>query len=165
MPAGFLQTHRERFSPISVLVRTSIISSTHDSSVSVRHRFGSLEQEAYLALWRTYDRLRALEEAMFDSYNLTAQQYNLLRLLRASGPESVPTLSLVARSMSRAPDITRMLDKLENRNLIVRSRSASDRCAVLDPLYSSGGTYRSRRTESGTGGRDTGGGVSRFAEQ
>jgi DNA-binding MarR family transcriptional regulator len=93
-------------------------------------RFDSPEQEAYLALWRTYDRLRALEDELFAGYDLTAQQYNLLRLLRAAH-EPAPTLSLVERLVSRAPDITRMLDKLEERGLITRTRSAKDRRTVF----------------------------------
>jgi DNA-binding MarR family transcriptional regulator len=93
-------------------------------------RFDSPEQEAYLALWRTYDRLRLLEDELFASFDLTAQQYNLLRLLRAAH-EPVPTLSLVDRLVSRAPDITRMLDKLEKRKLITRTRSTEDRRTVL----------------------------------
>jgi DNA-binding MarR family transcriptional regulator len=94
-------------------------------------RFDSLEQEAYLALWRTYDRLRAIEDELFARFELTAQQYNLLRLLRAANPEPVPTLALAERLVSRAPDITRMLDKLEERKLLTRTRSEKDRRAVL----------------------------------
>lgn len=94
-------------------------------------RFDSLHQEAYLALWRTYDRLRSLEEELFGRFDLTAQQYNLLRLLAGSHPDLVPTLSLASRLVSRAPDVTRMLDHLEQRKLIVRARSDVDRRAVL----------------------------------
>ncbi len=101
-------------------------------------RFDSPEQEAYLALWRTYDRLRALEDDLFARWELTAQQYNVLRLLRASHPDAVPTLSLVARLVSRAPDVTRMLDKLEAAGWIARSRSTTDRRAVLVGLTESG---------------------------
>ena len=61
-------------------------------------RFDSLQQEAYLALWRTYDRLRSLEDELFGGFDLTAQQYNLLRLLAISHPDLVPTLSLVRTS-------------------------------------------------------------------
>jgi hypothetical protein len=43
-------------------------------------RFDSLEQEAFLSLWRTYDRLRAFEDELFARYDLTPQQYNALRL-------------------------------------------------------------------------------------
>jgi DNA-binding MarR family transcriptional regulator len=94
-------------------------------------RFASPEQEAYLALWRTYDRLRALEDELFSRFELTAQQYNLLRLLRAAWPFLQPTLSLADRLVSRAPDITRMLDRLEARKLLTRTRSKEDRRTVL----------------------------------
>src|SRR5947209_534194 len=94
-----------------------------------RH-FDSLEQEVFLNLWRTYDRLRALEDELFGRHDLTAQQYNVLRLLRGQHPQTLPTLALAARLVSRAPDITRMLDKLEQRGLIVRERRADNRRVV-----------------------------------
>ncbi len=93
-------------------------------------RFDSLEQEAFLNLWRTYDRLRALEEQLFGRYELTPQQYNALRLLRGNHPEKLPTLVLAARLVSRAPDITRLLDKLEERDLIERERPPGNRRVV-----------------------------------
>ena len=93
-------------------------------------RFDSLEQEVFLSLWRTYDRLRAFEDYLFGRHQLTPQQYNLLRLLKAARPETVPTLALANRLVSRAPDITRMLDKLEQRGLIVRERPADNRRTV-----------------------------------
>ena len=94
-------------------------------------RFDSPEQEAFLSLWRTYDRLRALEDELFAAFDLTAQQYNLLRLLRAEHPVPVATLTLAERLVSRAPDITRMVDKLEHRGLITRTRKLGDRRSVL----------------------------------
>lgn len=101
-------------------------------------RFDSPEQEAFLNLWRTYDRLRALEDDLFAGFDLTPQQYNVLRLLRAVHPEPVPTLTVAERLVSRAPDITRMLDKLEARGLIARSRPATDRRTVLVGVTESG---------------------------
>src|SRR6202035_5479577 len=91
-----------------------------------RH-FDSLEQEVFLNLWRTYDRLRALEDELFGRYDLTPQQYNVLRLLRADHPATVPTLALANRLVSRAPDITRMLDKLAERGLVTRDRPPDNR--------------------------------------
>ncbi|MBY0523616.1 MAG: MarR family transcriptional regulator [Gemmataceae bacterium] len=92
--------------------------------------FDSLEQEVFLNLWRTYDRLRALEEELFGRHELTPQQYNALRLLAAEHPNQVRTLDLAARLVSRAPDITRLLDKLEQRGLIERDRPADNRRVV-----------------------------------
>jgi DNA-binding MarR family transcriptional regulator len=92
--------------------------------------FDSLEQEVFLSLWRTYDRLRALEEELFARYELTPQQYNALRLLAARHPDKLRTLDLAGRLVSRAPDITRLLDKLEHRGLIERDRPADNRRVV-----------------------------------
>ena len=94
-------------------------------------RFDSVEQEAFLSLWRTYDRLRILEDDLFAGFDLTPQQYNALRLLRASHPEPIPTLTLADQLVSRAPDITRLLDKLEHRQLVARTRKTGDRRTVL----------------------------------
>lgn len=104
----------------------------------VPRRFDSIEQEAYLSLWRTYDRLRALEDDLFAQWDLTAQQYNVLRLLKSEQPEPLPTLSLVAKLVSRAPDVTRMLDKLERRKLIARSKRKIDRRTVFINITTAG---------------------------
>ena len=101
-------------------------------------RFDSLAQEVYLGLWRTYDRLRALEDELFSRYGLTAQQYNVLRLLRAAHPDPVPTLALADRLISRAPDITRMLDRLEERRLVRRERQTGDRRVVKVAITGAG---------------------------
>ncbi|MFO0797156.1 MAG: MarR family transcriptional regulator [Gemmataceae bacterium] len=101
-------------------------------------RFDSPEQEAFLNLWRTYDRLRALEDELFAGFELTPQLYNLLRLLKAARPAAVPTLALADRLVSRAPDVTRMLDKLEARGLVSRTRSAEDRRSVLVEVTDAG---------------------------
>jgi DNA-binding MarR family transcriptional regulator len=93
-------------------------------------RFDSPEQEAFLNLWRTYDRLRALEDELFGRFELTPQQYNALRLLRAVHPDTLPTLALAQRLVSRAPDITRLLDRLEQRRLVRRERPPENRRVV-----------------------------------
>jgi DNA-binding MarR family transcriptional regulator len=100
------------------------------TAVPSRPRFDSLEQEVFLGLWRTYDRLRALEDELFGGHDLSAQQYNVLRLLQAARADGLPTLALAGRLISRAPDITRMLDKLERRGLVARDRPRDDRRTV-----------------------------------
>lgn len=111
--------------------------SDHAAEGSSR-RFDSLEQEAFLNLWRTYDRLHFLEEELFGKFELTPQQYNALRLLRGEGGAKLPTLALATRLVSRAPDITRLLDKLEERGLIERERPPDNRRMVLIGLTESG---------------------------
>ena len=100
-------------------------------------RFDSPEQEAYLNLWRTYDRLRALEDELFARHELTAQQYNALRLLKAA-PGRVATLTLGAKLISRAPDITRMIDRLVERGLVDRERPVDNRRVVTVGITAAG---------------------------
>lgn len=97
---------------------------------SPTRRFDSLQQEAYLNLWRTYDRLRMLEDELFAQHDLTAQQYNALRLLKAEHETGLPTLVLAARLVSHAPDITRLVDRLESRGLVERERVTGNRRVV-----------------------------------
>lgn len=93
-------------------------------------KFDSIEQEVFLNLWRTYDRLKLLEEDVFGQEGLSAQQYNTLRLLQSAHPISMPTLELGSRLISRAPDMTRLLDRLEKRELLNRIRRPENRRVV-----------------------------------
>lgn len=107
------------------------MSTSPDAVPSPRHaRFDSPEQEAFLNLWRTYDCLKGLEDELFSQHQLSAQQYNALRLLRSVSPQSMPTLVLAKRLISRSPDITRMLDRLDERGLIQRARRDDNRRIV-----------------------------------
>lgn len=101
-------------------------------------RFDSPEQEAYLNLWRTYDRLRGVEEELFQQQGLTAQQYNALRLLRHETPNKLATLDLASRLISRAPDITRLLNRLVERKLIERVRLPGNKRVVEVGITSTG---------------------------
>jgi DNA-binding MarR family transcriptional regulator len=111
-------------------INNTFMTVPHPHQASTDRSFDSLEQEVFLNLWRTYDRLRILEEELFVQYDLTPQQYNALRLLCAEHPSKVRTLDLAGRLVSRAPDITRLLDKLEQRGLIERDRPADNRRVV-----------------------------------
>src|SRR5262245_459843 len=101
-------------------------------------RFDSPQQEAYLNLWRTYDRLRMIEDELFLRHDLTAQQYNALRLLRAEHPAALPTLVLAGKLVSHAPDITRLVDRLEERGLVARHRMADNRRVVQIAITETG---------------------------
>src|SRR5688572_32324313 len=111
---------------------------TSPSPRSAARRFDSPEQEAYLHLWRTYDRLRMLEDELFLAHDLTAQQYNALRLLKAEHPGTLPTLGLASRLVSHAPDITRLLDRLAERGLVIRERMSDNRRVVQVGITAAG---------------------------
>jgi len=114
------------------------MSTIQPRAASTPRHFDSPEQEAFLGLWRTFDRLRTLEDELFARYDLTAQQYNALRLLRAAQPGTLRTLDIGARLISRAPDTTRLLDKLVDRGLIERNRPATNRREVHVAITAAG---------------------------
>ena len=116
-----------------------------NAATRASRRFDSLEQEAFLSLWRTYDRLRLLEDELFAGHDLTPQQYNALRLLAGAG--TLRTLDLAGRLVSRAPDITRLLDKLEGRGLIERVRPADNRRVVEIGITDAGRVLLERLSE------------------
>ena len=92
--------------------------------------FANAEQEAFLNLQRTADALmRGLEEVLKPSA-LTQTQYNVLRILRGAGADGLLCRELSERMITRDPDITRMLDRLETRNLVNRSRDRRDRRGI-----------------------------------
>ncbi|WP_404307913.1 MarR family winged helix-turn-helix transcriptional regulator [Neorhodopirellula lusitana] len=95
-----------------------------------RPTFDSPAQEVYLHLWRSYDRLRAIEDELFGRYDLSAQQYNALRLLSVAAPTGMQTMEIGRQLISRMPDMTRLLDRLQKRGLISRSRLAENRRVV-----------------------------------
>ncbi len=105
---------------------------------ATKSRFDSLQQEAYLSLWRTYDRLKSLEDDLFVEFDLSAQQYNALRLLEAVHPGTMPTSALGNKLISRAPDMTRLLDRLEERTLVHRERRTDNRRVVEVGIAQSG---------------------------
>lgn len=87
-------------------------------------------KEAFVALFRAADRLRAVSAAIFEPHGITGQQYNVLRILRGAEPEGLPTLTIAERMIERAPGITRMIDRLEAKGLVARERCGVDRRCV-----------------------------------
>src|SRR5260370_7831829 len=88
-----------------------MVTITQKKTTKAPHRFDSLEQEAFLSLWRTYDRLRALEDELFTRHDLTPQQYNAMRLLQSQAPDKIRTLDLAPRLLSPPPYITPLIAK------------------------------------------------------
>ena len=90
----------------------------------------SQAQRAYVTLLSTADSVRTLFETVCAPYEITGQQYNVLRILRGAEPEGLPTLTIAERMIERAPGITRMIDRLESKGLAVREIRPNDRRCV-----------------------------------
>ncbi|MBA3685686.1 MAG: MarR family transcriptional regulator [Planctomycetes bacterium] len=92
--------------------------------------FASIEVEAHLNLLRSADTHAREVSALFKTYELTPTQYNVLRILRGAGEPGLPCSEIAARLITHDPDVTRLIDKLERRNLVARTRDARDRRVV-----------------------------------
>lgn len=99
--------------------------------------FESLELEAHLNVMRTAQELSGPFERLFKESQLSGTQYNVLRILRGAG-DPLPCGQIADRMVTRDPDITRLLDRLEKRGLIKRQRTATDRRVVLAAITPAG---------------------------
>jgi len=95
------------------------------------------EELTFLELCRTTDILSRRVSEVLKAEELSPNQYNVLRILRGS-PEGLPSGEIGNRMITRDPDITRLLDRLEKRGLIRRSREARDRRLVIAGITSEG---------------------------
>ena len=100
--------------------------------------FSCREEELFLNILRTWDQLmRRLADVLKPS-DLSATQYNVLRILRGAGPEGLACGEISDRMVTRDPDITRLLDRLEKRGLVARSREKADRRVVTARIADAG---------------------------
>lgn len=95
------------------------------------------EESAFLDLLRTTDMLSRGLIQVLKTEDLSATQYNVLRILRGA-PEGLPCGEIANRMITRDPDITRLLDRLEKRGLISRCRETSDRRTVMTRITLTG---------------------------
>lgn len=105
--------------------------------IKKRDPFESPEQEVALNLARTSDRHFAGFTRLFKSLGITAAQYNVLRILRGAG-EALPCQEIGGRMITQLPDITRLVDRLEEAGLVERSRTPEDRRLVLTKITEPG---------------------------
>jgi DNA-binding MarR family transcriptional regulator len=99
-------------------------------SPNKRRRAGYPEEAAFLELLRTTDMLSRGLIRVLKTEDLSATQYNVLRILRGA-PEGLPCGGIAGRMITRDPDVTRLLDRLEKRGLISRCRETKDRRTVM----------------------------------
>ncbi len=96
-----------------------------------------LEEDVYVELLRTSDTLSRGVARLLRRGDLSSTQYNVLRILRGS-PKGLPCGDIASRLISRDPDITRLLDRLEKRALIWRFRETKDRRMVIARITAKG---------------------------
>jgi DNA-binding MarR family transcriptional regulator len=100
--------------------------------------FESLQAEVFLNLMRTTDALSRGMEDILKLAGLSHAQYNVLRILRGAGEQGLCCREVAERMVTRDPDITRLLDRMERRTLVVRSRDSRDRRVITVRITAAG---------------------------
>jgi DNA-binding MarR family transcriptional regulator len=100
--------------------------------------FNSPADEAMLNILITADYLRTRFELMLSDYGITQSQYNILRILRGVHPEGHSRGEIAARMIERAPDCTRLIDGLQRKRLVERTRTPNDRRLSLTRITQAG---------------------------
>jgi len=108
------------------------------AEIKQKKPFRSLEEEVFLALQRTADQLNGQVAEMLKPHGLSPTQYNALRILRGAGPKGLACSEVGERMINRDPDITRLVDRLERRGLVARSRGEKDRRVITTRITAAG---------------------------
>jgi len=89
-----------------------------------------LEDQVFVAILRIADSLAQDAEQLIKSAGLTSAQYNVLRILRGAEPHGLLCRGIAERMISRDPDMTRLLDRMEKHSWISRQRQQDDRRVI-----------------------------------
>jgi len=100
--------------------------------------FSSLRQEALLNVVRTSAAMSDALDDLFRPYGIGMTQYNVLRILRGAGPTGLCRNELRDRMLTRMPDVTRLLDRMEEAGLVARARDNDDRRMVSTRITDAG---------------------------
>jgi DNA-binding MarR family transcriptional regulator len=109
-----------------------------------QRRFPSLAAEAVISLLVAADHFDQAVAPVWEQHGITADQYNVLRILRGAYPDGHPRNEVARRMIHRAPDVTRMLDRLVRQGLVRRRRNPADRRESVATITDAGLTLLAR---------------------
>lgn len=100
--------------------------------------FSTTNEALSVAILLTSERLRTLINKLCRQFDITIQQYNLLRILRGSFPLGLSCNEINGRMIQRSPDITRMISRLEQLGYVNRFRDEQDNRVVRTVIQQEG---------------------------
>lgn len=103
----------------------------------LQSRFENEQQKAMLNVLFTANWFRSVQTAFFKPYGISPQQYNILRILRGAR-DRMKMQSVKERMIDRAPNATRLTDKLIAKGLVERERCAEDRRVIFARISEKG---------------------------
>jgi len=98
----------------------------------------SLPQEVFISVLKLADALTRQADQLIRTAGLSGVQYNVLRILRGAQPHGLACREIGERMISHDPDITRLLDRMEKRQLITRERQTEDRRVIKTRITATG---------------------------
>jgi DNA-binding MarR family transcriptional regulator len=101
-------------------------------------QFADPQQEALLSLLVAAHTLNDLMDELCERHRITRPQYNMLRILRGVHPEGHARCEIARRMIDRAPDVTRLVDRLQARGLVKRFRGYDDQRQTLTSITAKG---------------------------
>jgi DNA-binding MarR family transcriptional regulator len=101
-------------------------------------QFASPTQEALLSVVVAANALNELMDRICEDYKITRAQYNVLRILRGAHPSGHPRSEVACRMLDRASDVTRLVDRLQARQLVRRHRGSEDQRQALTFITAKG---------------------------
>lgn len=93
-------------------------------------KFRSVHQKAAINLIYTLAWMKDRTKPIFDSEDITSQQFNILRILRGSFPEPLSTLQIRERMLEKMSDTSRIVDRLITKGLVKKVTCKHDRRLV-----------------------------------
>jgi DNA-binding MarR family transcriptional regulator len=99
---------------------------------------GAPEQEAFVVLQRAASALMEELARLLKAQGVSPVQYNILRILRGVHPGALACGEVGNRLISREPDVTRLLDRMEKQGWVKRRRGKDDRRVVEVEITGSG---------------------------
>ena len=112
---------------ITVFIMTSEI----QRKLQQKRPFSSDSQEAILGIHLAAEKLRQQMNSALRNWDITHQQYNILRILRGAGDDGLPIMKIADRMVEKAPGLTRLVDRMEKQKRVKRRHSQEDRRRVL----------------------------------
>ncbi len=103
----------------------------------INSKFDSEHQKAFLNIKFTSSYFSTIADKIFIKYNISSQQYNVLRILRGA-KKAIKVSTVKDRMIEKSPNTTRLMDKLVSKDLIIRSRREEDRRAVYVEITKNG---------------------------
>lgn len=108
------------------------------SELKQRKPFRGIRHEAHLSILKTAAELEHAMESAVKPHGITATQYNVLRILRGAGPGGLCRHEIGTRMLRRVPDVTRLIDRMEEMELVARQRGSDDRRFVTTTITDAG---------------------------